>query len=184
VCCINPDSCGAFDPAGGATCANGNYVLFAPPTFTNIAPGAACPVCQGAPSNPCFSAPVSLLSLFSCFSPVPFHSFFFHLFLECCFFPCCIIIRLFDLTKCLFYDLGCLRVPDGGFNALVSSLSPSPFLSFPCLLLLCVTVCVFGLKHASAIKRSMLSTLPDQGFNLLQLLHYAHKKRFFLRFLV
>jgi len=75
VCCINPDSCGAFDPAGGATCANGNYVLFAPPTFTNIAPGAACPVCQGAPSNPCFSAPgtqkVCCINPNSCSSTAP-----------------------------------------------------------------------------------------------------------------
>jgi hypothetical protein len=56
VCCINPDSCGDKDAAGGATCAGGNYVIFNPPTFTLINGGATCPVCQGAPSNACFSS--------------------------------------------------------------------------------------------------------------------------------
>jgi len=60
ICCINPDSCGPLDASGGATCANGQYVLFnaptPPPTFTLIGADPPCPVCQGAPSNACFSS--------------------------------------------------------------------------------------------------------------------------------
>lgn len=59
VCCISPDSCGEKDASGGATCQNGNYYIFSPPppiTFTLINGAAACPSCNGAPSNACFNA--------------------------------------------------------------------------------------------------------------------------------
>ncbi|GAQ79589.1 hypothetical protein KFL_000330360 [Klebsormidium nitens] len=56
VCCIDPDSCGPNDASGGATCAHQQYLTFSKETFQLVGPMVVCPVCQGAPSNPCYSS--------------------------------------------------------------------------------------------------------------------------------